>query len=334
MVSSLMHTAEGLAFLRTRDTAFEGLPDYDHRPNYLTFKGLRLHYVDIGPRDGPVALLMHGMPTWGFLNRHIIAGLVTAGWRCIAPDHIGFGRSDKPIDDAWYSIARHAQACRALIEGLDLTDITLFCQDWGGPIGLAQAVDMPDWFARLVIMNTWLHHEGYAYTEAIRRWNAGWREGGMFATNVPERLSLGWFLMVSLGHMTAKDLFTIIGEGDYPPLSPDAEAIRRAYDAPFADLGREGHAGPRRFPLSIPLDPDPGETGNTQARQFEALLGWTKPIHFIWGGADTIFTESWGRSWAARYPQASFDLLADAGHFLQDTHGGEITEIFLRRARS
>ena len=153
----------------------------------------------------------------------------------------------------------------------------------------------------------------------------------MFVTSVPERLSLGWFLMVSLGHMTAADLFAIVGEGTYPTLPPEADAVRRAYDAPFDGLGRAGHAGPRRFPLSIPLDPDPGEAGRTQAAQFAALLGWTKPIHFIWGGADNIFTEAWGRSWAAQYPQASFDLLPEAGHFLQDTHGADIVDIFLKR---
>ena len=331
-MADLLKTVDGVEFLRTADSAFADLPGYAHPPNYLSFEGLRLHYVDVGPRDGPVALLMHGMPTWGFLNRHLIDALSAAGYRCIAADHLGFGRSDKPVDDAWYSIARHGRAHRALIEALDLRDITLFCQDWGGPIGLAQAADMPQRFARLVVMNTWLHHDGYAYTDAIRRWNAQWRAGGLFVANIPERLSLGWFMMVSLGHMTAADLFAIVGQGTYPTLSPAAEAVRRGYDAPFEGLGRLGHAGPRRFPLSIPLDADPGETGRTQARQFEALGGWTKPIHFIWGGADNIFTEAWGRAWAGRYSQASFDLLPEAGHFLQDTHGAEIAKIFLERA--
>lgn len=333
-VTKIMRTDQGVEFLRTPDSAFIGLADYNFTPNFLSFEGLRLHHVDVGPRKGPVALLMHGMPTWSFLNRHIIARLVAAGWRCIAADYIGFGRSDKPVEDAWYSIARHASAHRALIEALDLRDITLFCQDWGGPIGLAQVVNMPERFASLVVMNTWLHHPDFIYSEAIRRWNAGWREGGMFITNVPERLSVGWFLMVSLGHMAAADLFAIVSEGRYPTLTPEADAIRRAYDAPFAGLGRQGLAGPRRFPLSIPLDPDPGETGRLQQRQFETLLGWTKPIHFIWGGADNIFTEAWGRKWAARYPQATFDLLPHAGHFLQDTHGAEIAEIFLGRYSS
>ena len=150
--SDLMRTAGGVPFLRTPDANFEDLDGYPFAPNYVDFEGLRRHYVDAGPRDGPVAILMHGMPTWSFLNRHIIHGLTAAGWRCIAHDHIGFGRSDKVTDPAWYSIGRHARACRTLIETLDLAGITLFAQDWGGPTGLAQAADLGERFDRLVIM--------------------------------------------------------------------------------------------------------------------------------------------------------------------------------------
>ena len=324
-------TANGVAFLRTPDAAFAGLEGFDWPVSEMTFEGLRLSYIDAGPRDGPVALLMHGMPTWSFLNRRIIARLVAAGWRCIAADHIGFGRSDKPVDDGWYSIARHTAAHRALIEMLDLRGITLFCQDWGGPIGLAQAAGMPERFARLVIMNTWLHHEGYDYTPALRRWNAQWKPDGLFGQNVPERLSLGWFMMVALGHMEAKDLYALVQSGTYPTLSPAGEAARRGYDAPFEGLGRAGHAGPRRFPLSLPFDNPEGGNAAAQQGHFDALLGWTKPIHFIWGGQDDVFTEAWGRAWAGHYPQATFDLLPDAGHFLQDTHGEAIADLFFAR---
>ena len=327
-------TAEGVAFLRSPDAAFESLPDYDFVPHYLTFEGLRLHYVDEGPRDGPVALLMHGMPTWGFLNRAIIGQLAAAGWRCIAADHIGFGRSDKPVDDAWYSITRHAAAHRALLEALDLTDVTLFCQDWGGPIGLAQVAQMPERFARLVIMNTWLHHEGYTYTEALHRWNAQWQVDCLFGINIPEKLSLGWFMMLALDHMKPADMFAIIATGTYPVLTPEQDATRRGYDAPFAGLGRAGHAGPRRFPLSLPFDNPVGGAAEAQAQWYETLLTWTKPIHFIWGGSDAVFTEDWGRAWAASYPQASFHLLPDAGHFLQDTHGEAIAQIVLEQTKA
>ena len=330
-MSEPLTTVDGVPFLRAPDGAFDGLPEFPYAPNYVSFQGLRLHYVDAGPADGPVALLMHGMPSWSFLNRHIIAGLVRAGWRCIAADHIGFGRSDKVTDEGWYSIARHVAAHRTLIETLDLNEITLFCQDWGGPIGLAQAAERPDRFARLVIMNSWLHHAGYDYTPALRQWNAQWQRGGLFEVNIPDPLSIGWFMMLATGRMTPPDLFGIINEGRHPVLDTDAEGIRRGYDAPFEGLGAASLAGPRRFPLCLPFyDPD-GGAAEEQARWHETLKGYSRPVHFIWGGGDAVFTEAWGRAWASLFPQATFDLLADARHFLQDTHGAQIAEIFLRR---
>lgn len=329
-MTELQHTADGVPFLRSPDSAFDALPGYGFGPNYMTFQGLRMHYLDEGPREGPVALLMHGMPTWSFLNRKVIAALVAKGYRCIAADHIGFGRSDKVTDDGWYSIARHVDAHRALINHLDLTGITLFCQDWGGPISLAQVAEQPQRFSRLVIMNTWLHHEGYDYTPALRQWNAQWQSDGLFGASVPDRLSLGWFMMVPCGHMAARDLYGIVQKGEHPALTAEQDGVRRGYDAPYEGLGKVGHAGPRRFPLSLPFDNPEGGAAEAQARHFEAVLGWKGPIHFIWGGSDDVFTEDWGRQWAAHYPQATFDLLPDAGHFLQETHGEEIAAIFLR----
>ncbi|WP_309645506.1 alpha/beta fold hydrolase [Phenylobacterium sp.] len=327
-------TADDVAFLRTPEANFAELPDYPFAASHIVFEGLRLSYVDVGPRDGPIALLMHGMPTWSFLNRHIIHRLIAEGWRCVAADHIGFGRSDKPIDDGWYSIARHVAAHRALIEALDLREVTLFCQDWGGPIGLAQAAETPERFSRLVIMNTWLHHEGYDYTPALRQWNAQWRTDGLFSTNIPERLSVGWFMMLPLGHMASRDLFAIVQDGAYPDLTPAQAAVRRGYDAPFEGLGRTGHAGVRRFPLSLPFDNPVGGAAEAQAGWFQALLAWKKPVNFIWGGADAVFTEAWGREWAGRLPQATFDLLPEAGHFLQDTHSEAIVDLFLARSEA
>ncbi|MCC7267584.1 MAG: alpha/beta fold hydrolase [Caulobacteraceae bacterium] len=330
-VLHVQETAAGVPFVRSPDESFQGLTDYPWPPNYIDFEGLRLHYLDVGPKDGPVALLTHGMPTWSYLNRHIIARLSQAGWRCIAPDHIGFGRSDKVIDDGWYSIARHTRALGQLIAELDLTGITVFGQDWGGPTSLAHAAEHPERFARLVIMNTWMHHAAFDYTPAIREWNARWHEGGLFGANVPEPLSLGWLMTRATGRLKGADFFGIIEKAAYPELGAEADAVRRGYDAPHAGLGHAGHAGPRRFPLSLPFDNPEGGNADAQARHFAALETWTKPIHFIWGGADDVFTEAWGRAWAARFPQATFDPLPDAGHFLQDTHGDEIAEIFLRR---
>jgi haloalkane dehalogenase len=310
--------------MRSPDTNFESLDDYPFAPNDLDFEGLRLHYVDTGPREGPVALLMHGMPTWSYLNRHIIHALVAQGWRCIAHDHIGFGRSDKVTDPDWYSIRRHADACRTLIEALDLNGITLFAQDWGGPIGLAQAAEMGDRFDRLVIMNTWLPHHSYDYSSAIQNWAKGWKAGGLYDASVPERLSLGRIMLLALGHLPMSEVPKVLATGQMPQLTPEAQAVLRGYEAPHAGLPSAAYAGPRRFPLSIPIDRPDDPTARDGARHFETLKGWTKPIHFIWGGADPIFTEAWGRQWAALYPQATFDLLPDAGHFLQETHGADI----------
>ena len=142
--------------LRTPDERFEDLDDWPHPPQYLSWRGLRLHYVDVG--RGPVVLLVHGEPDWAYLWRDVIPEFVRAGYRCIAPDHVGFGRSDKVVADEWYVVERHCEALRHLVEALDLRDATLVVHDWGGPIGLRQAVDMPGRFSRLAILNTWLHH--------------------------------------------------------------------------------------------------------------------------------------------------------------------------------
>jgi haloalkane dehalogenase len=330
--SDLLHTAGGVPFLRSPDEHFEGLDGYPFAPNYILFEDLRLHYVDVGPKDGPVAMLMHGMPTWSFLNRHIIRVLSAAGWRCIAHDHIGFGRSDKVTDPDWYSIRRHTAACRQLIETLDLNDVTLFAQDWGGPTGLAQAAEMGERFARLVIMNTWLHHDGYVYSQAIRNWANAWKTGGLYDTGVPDRLSLGDIMMLALGHIPMSAVADILATGKAPPISPEAAAVKRGYDAPHRGLGAQALAGPRRFPLSIPIDSPEDPTAVDGARHFETLKGWTRPIHFIWGGRDGVFTPEWGQSWAALYPQATFDILADAGHFPQESHGAEIAARLLALA--
>ena len=162
-----MSTTEA-PFVRALEENFVDLVDFPYEPHYLDVDGVRMHYVDEGPADAPVALMLHGMPTWSYLYRSIIPPMLAAGYRCIAPDHIGFGRSDKVTDPGWYDIARHSANLSRLIDTLDLHDMTIFVQDWGGPIGLAQVATMPARFSRLVIMNTWLHHPGYEYTAAIR----------------------------------------------------------------------------------------------------------------------------------------------------------------------
>lgn len=308
-------------FVRTDDRHFDQLDDWPYAPNYHQWKDLRVHYVDVGPPDGPVALLLHGMPDWAYLYRTMIPGLVEAGYRCIAPDHLGFGRSDKPTDPNWYSIARHTEVLTSLVTALDLRKMTLVCQDWGGPTGLAQAAMMPERFSRLIIMNTWLHQPDWEYSDGIKNWIAGWHPGGLFDVEKP---NLALLLVMSAGLIDpATALASITGEA--PALEGEAANMYAGFAAPFRDLPDEGFNGPRRFPLSIPAnDPDSGNAA-AQTMHYQRLLDLDIPAQFIWGCQDHIFTEAWGRAWAEAM-DAPFYALDNAGHFPQLTHGPEIVE--------
>ena len=291
-------------FIRTPDSAFEGLPDFHFQPHYLEWDGLRTHYLDEGPRDGPVALLLHGEPTWSYLYRRMIPPLVAAGFRCIAPDHIGFGRSDKVVDDQWYVIDRHVDRLAGLIERLDLKDVTVFVQDWGGPIGLINAAETPERFARLVILNTWLHHEGYEYSPAIQLWRA----------SITNPLWLAWLEgNIPVGAIVRRAL----------AVTPaDPEAIKSAYEAPFPE-GARAKAGTRRFPWCIPMAEPEAGAAMRQTAAFEALKDWHKPAHVIFGTQDPIFTAHWGERWASLIPGATFETV-HGGHFVQEDAGEEI----------
>ena len=313
-------------FVTTPAENFQGLKDYDFAPNYHRWQDLNMHYLDEGPKDGPVMLLLHGMPTWSYLYRDIIPPLVAAGFRCIAPDHLGFGKSDKPTDIHWYTIARHTEVLTSLIVTLDLKDIALVCQDWGGPTGLAQAAMMGNRFSRLVIMNTWLHHKGYEYSEGIRNWNRNWHEGGLFCRKTPD---VGLLMALSAGLQSSDTIFPALVAGTEPEwASPEAKAMHDAFIAPFKGLPDEAYNGARRFPLSIPLDSYHNGNAAAQEMHYNTLLNWQKPVHFIWGCSDDVFTEAWGREWADRM-NASFDAIPEAGHFLQNTHGKQVADFIL-----
>jgi haloalkane dehalogenase len=298
---------------RTPDAFFRDLPDFRFAPNYLKWDGLRTHYLDEGPREAPVALLLHGEPTWSFLYRSMIPPLVAAGYRCVAPDHIGFGRSDKVLDDRWYVIDRHVERLSGFIERLDLRRITLFVQDWGGPIGLINVATQPERFQHLAILNTWLHHEGYEYTAPIRAWRAA----------ATDRFWLGWLGGdLPCGRIVTKSLAR---------RPSNVAEVTAAYEAPFG-----GHpaakAGARRFPYCIPFgDPDAG-AARRQAEAFDYLTrSWTRPAHFVFGADDPMFPASWGERWAARFSTSTFDSIPRAGHFVQEDAGPEIVATFLRR---
>lgn len=316
-------------FLTTPEENFAGLVDFPFRANYHTWEDMRVHYVDEGPREGPVVLMTHGMPTWSYLYRDIIPPLVDAGYRCIAPDHLGFGKSDKPTDFHWYTIARHTEVLTSLVVALDLQRITLMCQDWGGPTGLAQAATMPERFERLTIMNTWLHHPDYEYAPGALNWVKNWHEGGLFARKQPD---LGLLMALSAGLLPREQTFPHLVAGTLPEWpSEAAERMHDAFLAPFRGLDDAAWNGPRKFPLSIPFNDNYSGNGAAQTLHRRLLLAWDKPVHFIWGCADDVFPEASGREWAGHYPQATFDAIEDAGHFLQNTHGKEVAAHLLRR---
>lgn len=294
--------------VRTPDDRFEDLDDWPHPPRYLSWQGLRLHHVDAG-RGRPV-LLVHGEPDWSYMYRDTIATLVAAGLRCVAPDHVGFGRSDKVVNDDWYVIERHCEALRHVIEALDLRDAILVVHDWGGPIGLRQAVDMPGRFSRIVILNTWLHHEGFVYGKGIRDWRA---YAMRFAPGTGD-LPCGRVMVATRGVNPC----------------PDPEATTRAYEAPFPDA--RSKAGARRFPLCLPFaEPGLGNAAD-QARCFEVLSRWDHcPVHLVWGDADPIFPIEWAREWQSRIPGATLDVVPGASHFVAEEKGADVARRILAR---
>lgn len=294
--------------LRTPDERFDGLPGFDLAPHYLDWNGLRVHYLDEGPRSGQPVLLVHGEPTWSYLYAGVIRRLAAAGYRCIAPDHVGFGRSDKVIDDAWYVIERHVECLAHVIRTLDLRNAHLVVQDWGGPIGLRQAVDMPERFDRLLILNTWLHHREFVYPDGIRGWRA--------AATDPARLG---------GDMPTGRIVA----GTLRRLGHDAAAVMQAYDAPFPDARYK--AGARRFPWCLPFERPVEGNAADQERCFHALPKLGKRVHVIFGDADPVFPYAWGEAWSRGIPGATLDRIAGAGHFLQQDAPDDLADTMLRR---
>jgi len=282
---------------RTPDERFEGLDGFLFEPHYVALigdlDGLRMHYVDEG--DGDPILLLHGEPTWAYLYRKMIRPLAAVG-RVVVPDLIGFGRSDKPTDRDWYTYDRHCDSLVQFIEHLDLRDITVVVQDWGGPIGLRVATELEDRFARLVILNTGIFRPG-------PRWPTpgflAWRN---FAEKNPD-LPIGFVLQGA----TTTEL---------------PEAVVRGYEAPFPTP--ESKAGAAQFPLLVPINEDDAGADEMN-RVAEALTGWEKPALVAFSDSDPVFPQRAGEKLAERIPGAvGFVPIEGASHFLQEDKGEEI----------
>ncbi len=311
--------------LRTPDERFEDLPDYDFAPHYaeVVADGLdpiRMHYLDEGPREGPVALLMHGQPTWSYLYRWMIPPLVAQGARVIAPDNIGFGRSDKPARPADYTLARHIGWARDLVVGLDLREVTLVAQDWGGPIGFSVLAAEPDRFAAVVAANTILHTAEPALADRLT-WPV--HRVGESRVLVEEALLDYLLYCVRAPVLRASDF---VGAATTRTLSA---AELAAYDAPFPEEALT--AGLRQMTALLPLTY--GDVGARIGRRtMAALERFDRPFVTAYSDGDPA-TRGWERVFAERVPGAHGQehvTLTGAGHFLQEDAGERLAEVVAR----
>jgi haloalkane dehalogenase len=277
---------------RTPDERFAGLPDFPCEPRYREWDGMRLAHVDEG--DGAPVVLFHGEPTWSFLWRKVIPPLLEAGHRCLAGDLPGFGRSDKPVDLAWYSYDAHTSAMRALFEELDLRGATVVVHDWGGPIGLRLAVELPERIDRIVMMDT-----------------------GLFTGR--QRMPDAWHQFRGFIERTEDPPVSMLIRGACA--SDPGEDVLAAYDAPFPEA--RAKAGVRAFPLMLPLSPDDPGAGAGQ-RVLEALEADERPMLMLWADGDPVIPPATGLKLAERLGREPPEPVEGASHFLQEDKGAEI----------
>jgi len=278
--------------VRTPESCFAGIQDFPWEPRYRDWQGMRLAHLDEG--DGPPVLLLHGEPTWGYLWRKVMSPLLEGGYRCIVPDLPGFGRSDKPVDDDWYTFDRHTDAIVSLVDQLDLRDTTLVCHDWGGPIGLRVAcLERPERFSKLVAMDTGLFT---GYQKMTDNWNH--------------------FRDFIGSHRDVRVEMPIVG-GCETDLAPETIA---AYLAPFPDA--DSKAGIRAFPPMIATEPDaPGASEGQATASY--LRKDERPAKLFWADSDPALPlDPVGYQVQTLLPQAEpLTVVENAGHFLQEDQG-------------
>ena len=312
----------------TPDSRFENLPDYNFKPNYVKVKGYNIHYVDEGPNDGPVILLMHGQPSWSYLYRHMIPLLSQAGYRVIAPDNVGFGKSDKPVDHASHSYQMHVDVMSHLIDALGIMDVTLFAQDWGGLIGLRVVKQRPNKFARIMISNTTLPAmkglKGWLGYPIFKR--AVSKEGIVQKMN-PSDPNFSFATWVAYSKTSDNfDFADLFQRSTTRELSEDELA---GYAAPFPT--EETMAGVRMFPSLVV----------TQLRQNQKIMDdfyakWDKPFLTAFGDKDTLMA---GRDkvWQETVPGAKgqpHSLVKDGAHFIQEDQPEALVKILDEFIRS
>ena len=278
--------------LRTPEEKLEGLPGYPFESRYREVDGLRLAHLDEG--EGKPVVFFHGEPTWSYLWRKVIPPVRDAGFRCIAPDYAGFGRSDKPTDLGWYTYDRHVELMAGLLEELDLRDATAVVHDWGGPIGLRLAVEHPDRFSRIVIMET-----------------------GPFTGH--QKMSDAWFAFRDFVRENEDVPVGFLVKGGCRN-DPGDEVIA-AYDAPYHEPAAK--AGVRAFPLILPTTPDAVGAAEGKAVA-NALREDDRPALVLWADSDPILPFSVGERVSSELNFPAPRPIANASHFLQEDAGAEI----------
>ena len=287
--------------LRTPDERFADLPGYPFAPHYVeTTDGIRVHYLDEGPAGAAPVLLLHGEPSWSYLYRKMVPVLVAAGHRCVVPDLVGFGRSDKPSDQDDYTYQRHVSwMSEVVFERLGLRDITFFGQDWGGLVGLRLVAAQPDRFARVVVGNTGLPTGDIPPNDAFKAWQDFSRTSAQFP----------------IGGIVSGGCKTKLSDG-----------VIAAYDAPFPDDSYK--AGARKFPSLVPTSPDdPAHDANVAA--WEALARFDKPFLCAFSDSDPI-TKGGERQFIGRVAGTAGQAhtkVEGAGHFLQEDKGEDLAQV-------
>ena len=287
--------------LRTPDKRFANLLDYPFKPNYTQHENIRIHYVDEGNSEEEVVLLVHGEPSWSYLYRKMIPIISDFGYRVIAPDLVGFGKSDKLINQEDYTYKKHVEWITKFIENLELMNITLFCQDWGGLIGLRIVTEQAYRFKRIIASNTFLPTGDYNAPDAFLSWQ-------QFSQNIP-----------------VFNVSKIIESGCANKINDE---IRAAYDAPFPDESYKAAA--RRFPMIVPTKPnDPASQSNREA--WEKLKQWKKPFLTAFSDSDPI-TAGGDKIFHKLIPGCKgmpHKTIINAGHFLQEDKGPELGQMIV-----
>ena len=307
--------------LRTPDERFANLVDYPFEPNYVEVEGYRIHYVDAGPRDGETILLMHGQPSWSYLYRHMIPLLTAEGYRVIAPDLVGFGKSDKPLKRSDHNYQMHVDVMSEFAREVDLQGATLFAQDWGGLIGLRMVAEDPDRYARIMVSNT-----GLPAASGIRGWIgypmirfAVWREGKPETVDDNGEFRFTrWIAYALHNDFDLPELF----QGATTRTLSDAELA--GYAAPYPSP--EYRAATRIFPMMVP-----SQLGQNQKVMDEVFAKWDKPFITAFGDSDPV-TAGGDKIWQDTVPGAAgqpHTTIADGHHFIQEDKPEELVSVLV-----